>query len=496
MSRITVSANGLLGVETQGWSSYWTPLQRLGSTELNEALDHLRFAWSNYILSGFTAELRREFCFRYFFLLNSLSLKRRYWETSKAWKDAVRSVLGFECFGVAGDSSPEPLAAATCSLRNPCYLLAKLKMPEAPDDTQFLPLITLSSTQEVKLFFHYRQYTLSFSSPMSLFVYPAAAIEDRAASLRLVGTLENGLRQSADPWTPERAKHLYAGVIRPLLDSHMPDGSGKLEVEFVDVGAGSGSLMSAICRQVLQSSAFDAFRIRVWSVDIQPFDPIRFYRALGLRESVDTLASIGADYRDWLSTSTVLPPKRGPRVALLSKVLDTSGQFSVQAVPRSQFGPAHSAHEPPHCCLSETGKGPEALGISNARMHTHAGRGYALRSLSPFYGTMSSFLCEEPPEHGSRAEDFLPTRTFNHVSLVTSHGGSVIAHLSGQCDYVLIEDADLAPPDVVAHMGRFSLHSLAVLDMTRSLRLKGNHLYLVCDTSRSPRLDCQGERIW
>jgi hypothetical protein len=110
---------------------------------------------------------------------------------------------------------------------------------------------------------------------------------------------------------------------------------------------------------------------------------------------------------------------------------------------------------------------------------------------------MNSLLCEEDRRvDGSRTDDFLPTRTFNHASLVAERGGSVIGHLSEQCDYVLIEDVDLEPPDLVAHMETFSLRSLAVLDMTRSLKLRGNYLYVVWDTSTSPGPEGQGERIW
>ena len=67
VTKIRVSGKGLLGVETQDWSSYWAPVQRLACAEPTEALDRLRFAWSNYVLSGFAPELRREFCVRYFF---------------------------------------------------------------------------------------------------------------------------------------------------------------------------------------------------------------------------------------------------------------------------------------------------------------------------------------------------------------------------------------------------------------------------------------------
>jgi hypothetical protein len=48
-------------------------------------------------------------------------------------------------------------------------------MPDVLDDPQFLPIITVAGTEKPELFYHYRQYTLSPDSLISLLFYPAVS---------------------------------------------------------------------------------------------------------------------------------------------------------------------------------------------------------------------------------------------------------------------------------------------------------------------------------
>ena len=64
-------------------------------------------------------------------------------------------------------------------------------------------------------------------------------------------------------------------------------------------------------------------------------------------------------------------------------------------------------------------------------------------------------------------------------------------------DYVVIEDADLRPQDLVEHMKTFSLHSITIKDMTKVLGLTGNYAYVIWPKSKpkeEPNLG--GEWIW
>ena len=68
------------------------------------------------------------------------------------WLNALRTALGFECFGITSLASDlEVLGAGICTIRNPCYLLVKLKKPDVLDDPQFLPIITIVGAKKTEL---------------------------------------------------------------------------------------------------------------------------------------------------------------------------------------------------------------------------------------------------------------------------------------------------------------------------------------------------------
>ena len=193
LTRINTLDDGRFTVETKDWNSYWQPLHKLGHKKGEENLGALHSAWRDYLRSGVNSLLRQEFCFRYFSLLNViLSICSESDDTP--WLNALYTVLGFECFRIASATADgEILGAGTCTIRNPCYLLAKLKMPDILDDPQFLPVITVAGAKKPELFYHYRQYTLSLDSPISLMFYPAVSEEKRSASFRLINSLAGGV---------------------------------------------------------------------------------------------------------------------------------------------------------------------------------------------------------------------------------------------------------------------------------------------------------------
>ena len=173
LTTVKVDSGGHLALETEDWDEYWKPLQDMRNVGLIEALSGLRSSWSTYIRNHFRKDFRREFCFRYFRLLDQMLYDQEVVRTSEAWTHALQAVLGFECFIVTSpDLDGRAVAAGTTTIRNPCYLLSKLKMPTALDDPQFLPMITSTNTTHPELFYHYRQYSLSLDSRLSLFLYP------------------------------------------------------------------------------------------------------------------------------------------------------------------------------------------------------------------------------------------------------------------------------------------------------------------------------------
>jgi hypothetical protein len=505
LTRIKVFNGGHFTLETSDWDSYWQPLHKLGHKKVEENLDALHSAWRDYLHSEFSSAFRQEFCFRYFSLLNViLSIQSESEDTPRL--NVLHSVLGFECFGITSSApGSEVLGAGTCTIRNPCYLLAKLKMPDALDDTQFLPIITVAGTKKPELFYHYRQYTLSLDSPISLMLYPAVSEEKRSASFRLLNSLAGGVRYAADPWTSERAQQLFRGIVYPIVQTIKPAGVGKLLLELVDVGAGSGSLASRLCHYVQKVGAVGGVtpKFCLWSVDLKITDPARFFRKKNLRSLADSLYYLGDDYRSWLSRPQPLPSTDNLRIALVSKLLDVISHFSIlflplhkmlSILPKASLSSEFEEHLPIRC-LAPDGKGAKELAISNSRFSLPEGKGFMQASLSEFYKGIFLILSNET-ENNVEKGVYLPVRTFNSECLITLNGKSVISCLADNCDYIIIEDADLAPEDLVAHAKAFSLFSIAIYNMTKALRLKGNYAYVIWSKKKAAAPSITGEQIW
>ena len=502
LTKIRVFDDGRFTVEMEDWDSYWDPLHKLGHGKVEEVLDALHSAWHDYLHSRFSSLLMQEFCFRYFSLLDILQSNCREAIVPLSWVHALKTALGFECFGITPvTSDSEVLGAGTCTLRNPCYLLAKLKMPDVLDDPQFLPIITVANSEKPEFFYHYRQYAVSPDSAISLLFYPAASVEKRAASFRLLNSLVGSVSYGIDPRTRERAQRLYHGIIHPIIEANNTEAE-VTPSEFIDVGAGSGSLTASICRQILNTGLKPRFRL--WFVDLEPADPARFFRAKRLRAFVDSLTFLGDDYRSWLSRTQPLPSANGLRIALVSKLFNNLSTFSICCLSKEKLllllnkiaVPSDLEAYRPSVCLAPGGGGVKSLAISNTRVALQEGRTFAQVSLSDFYRGI--YLISRPKGHINTSEEglFVPVRTFNPECLLTSDGKSVILSLAANCNCIIIEDADLKPKDLIEHLMEFSLHYLVAYDMTKALGLTGNHAYVVWSKIGVAQPNLAGEQIW
>jgi len=67
--------------------------------------------------------------------------------------------------------------------------------------------------------------------------------------------------------------------------------------------------------------------------------------------------------------------------------------------------------------------------------------------------------------------------------------------LTDNCDYLIIEDADLSPRDLVDHATKYSLNYITVFNLTKILKLKGNYLYLI-GKKKVMLPSLPGEQIW
>ena len=504
LARIKVLDDGRFTLETKDWDSYWHTLHELEHGKVEQCLDALHHAWRDYLRSGYSSYLRREFCFRYFSLLDILLSVCTESNAAQSRLCALQTVLGFECFGiVSATDESEILGAGICTIRNPCYLLAKLKMPDVLDDPQFLPVITVADTQKPELFYHYRQYSLSLDSPISLMFYLAVSEEKRSASFSLINSLAGGVSYGIDPRTRERAKRLFQNIIRSIVEADQLTDSGTLWLEFVDVGAGSGGLTSTICRQILDMGFKSKFWL--WFVDLEPADPTRFFRDKKLRGIIDSLLFLGDDYRSWLSREQPLPVANGLRIALVSRLFNNLSHFSIRHLSKQELLPflgkpaasLDSEEYLPSVCLAHGNTGAESLLISNTRLALEDGRTFIQPSLSEFYGGL--YLLSIPNSSVATPKEgvFLPVRSFNSECLITLDGKSIISCLAENCDYVIIEDADLRSQDLIDHLEMFSLKSIIIQDLTEVLGLTGNHAYVISSKNEArEEPNFGGERIW
>ena len=91
---------------------------------------------------------------------------------------------------------------------------------------------------EHELFYHYRQYTISQDSPISLLLYPRVSLNKRLESFKLISSFVVRFSDGIDPRTNERAQRLFQGVIQPILKVNEISRKAIGSIEMIDVGAG------------------------------------------------------------------------------------------------------------------------------------------------------------------------------------------------------------------------------------------------------------------
>ncbi len=218
LTQLTMGSNGAFDLKLNTWPEYWGPSLIHNTQEARQRLGALRRAWTEYIGSGFDAMWQRQYCYTYFSLLDALLKEVEARPGCANRQAALGRALAFECFGLTSShTAKRDLAAGTSTLRNPCYLLTKLKWPRAIDDPQFLPLITVVAHGSPSLFYHYRQHRLSIDSGNSVLLYLCARHRARRESFRVVNAFASFVGPGTDPRASERAGRITQQIIVPYL---------------------------------------------------------------------------------------------------------------------------------------------------------------------------------------------------------------------------------------------------------------------------------------
>lgn len=496
-------AGGSLRAKTVTWQSYWQPVQWVNDPAIVRHLDALDGARARYIDSGFDIDKAQRYCFRYFSLLDAVLASDVRDHSHPQWRRVLRMVLAFECFPIQ-EMSPtrSGRCAGTTTIRNPAYLLSKLRAPYLGDDPKRLPLLTLDEDPP-RIYFHYRQYrVVEEDLEFSVLGHLSNERIGRHAALRLAGNVGLALHSSPDPYVHPRATRLWLSVILPLLEGareHPPSGT---PLGMVDVGAGSGRLAAGIANNYVRWSLKNQLdpALRLWFVERSGQDPSALFRDKSLSRYVRNVTILPTDYRSWLGRSRMMPATSRMRIGLVSKVLDVASSFVIRDVEpsmiRSAMGLSGSADDMAHLpsvCLARSGVGPSALVVGNSRISTAEGHLYPQLSLAAYYQGLAILQSDGEAAGPSRVS--LPVRVFDPACLTTNTGDSILDQLCRLCTYLLVEDQDTRPDDLVAHLEKFSLKQLRVIDLTSSMRLKDNYSYLIWNKyQRTPSLD--GMRLW
>ena len=487
LTRIVIGASGAFKLELRTWAEYWGHVLTCGSPEMQERLEGLKAAWGEYVDSGFGVALQQPYCHAYFSLLNALLKEVSVRPTCAGLQAALSRTLAFECFAVTSTYAKDcELAAATSTLRNPCYLLTKLKWSKAIDDPEFLPVITVPARGAPSLFYHYRQHKLSVDSQNAILVYVCARQRMRRRSFQAINAFEAVLGSGADPRASERASRLVPQIIAPYVRQRQvaPDGTPATsgDVELLDLGAGSGALVAGVCRDLRSTFTEQQGRpaFKVWALDFSPTRLGRFFGRRDLRHLSDCLTVEKADYREWLSRNNPLPPVCGVRIALVSRLLNNLSDFTIHSVAPEKLPWELNGTEGnwksclPSRCLADGKTGASALQVSASRVWIGPRRTFKQPSLSQFYRGLHALLRQYDPSslsHILSDRVFLPLRSFRRSTLRARDGSSIIGRLNICSDLTVIVDADLRPADLRSHVAEEGLSDIAVISTFTSVRL-------------------------
>lgn len=118
---------------------------------------------------------------------------------------------------------------------------------------------------------------------------------------------------------------------------------------------------------------------------------------------------------------------------------------------------------------------------------------YPQLSFSSYFRGLSILQSNRASDDVTRA--WVPIRVFDPSSLTATDGASILDRLCRQCTYLIVEDQDMRPDDLGAHIERYSLEQLRAIDLTSSMGLKDNYAYLIWNKDqRTP--DLEGRRLW
>lgn len=492
----------------QDWEEYWMSAAKQLSPKGLQILDNLRNVHQQYIISEFSYEIAIRYCFHYFCLLEEVisTLKNICDKTAKSI--LLSKVLGFENFMIRWADGSNGLACGTSTMRNPCYLLAKIKQPQAYDDPKFLAIITepdISDSGEAHLFYHYRQYKIDDEFGISLLLYPVVALSERANSFALIESLILGFSNKSDPRSKQRSQVLADLAISPFLSKRFSNNAQ--EVSFVDIGSGNGALASGIWRQILKTQPYIAqnCKLSCSMVGLRVQDPLRHFNKGLLRGTISYLDYFQADYLQWIQQQKLTQGNYKFDIALICRLLNNLSVFKlsfsnnwqiIQKLGESELSEADllSRRFEPSNCLSMDNLSTESIFLKNSNVLLDSEKSFRHLSLSNYYKGLQLLHNEDVSNNGDTNTIYFPIRQFNAACLQLPDGKSVLKKLCNLARLVVIEDTDLTENDLIKHLTEYNLENITASHVNKHNRINSAQIFCLCNSEFKDILP--GKRIW
>lgn len=461
VTTIEIDWHGRTEIKKQSWESYWDIRDNLPEYDSFLLFEKSR---NLYFDSGFKLEHISEYCYRYFILLSKWLNHR----SNSYLQELLVKLLSLENFAIRWYGDKSGIAAGTTSHRNPAYLLARIGKKTFNDDPKYLPIIMLKSFRDNKLFYHYRQYRISCEPDFSIFVYPAASLDDRSESFTLIESFVSGFSRKADPRSKQRAELLADSAIYPFLKSLLKDDNQERSINIVDLGGGSGIMLRHIWEHVINknNTARENWYLDGSIVGLRVQNPARHFSKGSIRANMSYLDYRQMDYIDWINGQSEIPKFD---VILMCRLLNNLSAFDIRTTDNEgqlwYISGQHNYPEviinkqyDPTICLNQKEPHHENLINTNGKTRLSAYHvAYRTASLTDYYKAISACMGMDV------ADDtyYYPVREFNRQSLLNSEGQSIIGKLSKITGLTIIEDVDLTTNCLAEHIREHKLNCVA-----------------------------------
>ena len=496
----------------KNWHQYWAPVTPSLSSDSLNILKNLREARKQYILTRFSHKTMISYCFYYFCSLEEVLNNQKNSNNNESFLILLSRILGFENFTIGWADGTAGSACGTSTIRNPCYLLAKIKQPQAYNDPKFLAIITdpdIPNRNEARLFYHYRQYKIDDEFGISLLLYPAVAPSQRANSFALIESFTSGFSGKSDPRSKQRSEILADLAISPFLSEMFSKANidSAQEVSFVDIGSGNGALASNIWRQMLKTQPFIAqnCKLACSMVGLRVQDPLRHFNKGSLRGTISYLDYSQADYLQWIQEQKATKGNFKFDIALICRLLNNLSTFKLNF--SNNWRVIHKLGEEglskadwlnrsfePHNCLNPNNLSTKNILLKNSNVLLKIGKSFRHLSLSNYYKGLQLLDSTDASNDGDTNAIYFPIRQFNSSCLQLPEGNSILGKLCDLAKLVVIEDVDLTKKILIEHLIEHNLENIAVSHVNRHNRINSAQVFCLCNTEFEDFLP--GKRIW